>query len=306
MTSPKLVCQPRGDTTDSWGFLGLRRRLPDDLLRQASKRLQILALVASALWIVGSVLWHLALYSSHPEDPLATSFSFPDAIAASAAVASFALYAYLRKHDRSPTFVMNLGLLYLLTLAFDLGVLIHWGPPAAMPLDPSVPELSVGRPVDPDVRGTAARRALEDARRRASRRLHGLDRHGVESDLRRRGLRAVAQRAHHALPQLSAARRWRWSSRAWSPGSGQQVSREREMGSYRLGEMLGRGGMGEVYRATHRMLARPAAIKLIRSEVLGADDGGPRRRSPPRGSGARPRPRPGSVTPHRASSTTSA
>jgi serine/threonine-protein kinase len=48
---------------------------------------------------------------------------------------------------------------------------------------------------------------------------------------------------------------------------GQQVSRERELGSYRLGDLLGRGGMGEVYRATHRMLARPAAIKLIRSEV---------------------------------------
>ena len=62
---------------------------------------------------------------------------------------------------------------------------------------------------------------------------------------------------------------------------GQQVSREREMGSYRLGELLGRGGMGEVYRATHRMLARPAAIKLIRPEVLAAGDGGLRRRSRP-------------------------
>ena len=54
---------------------------------------------------------------------------------------------------------------------------------------------------------------------------------------------------------------------------GQQVSREREMGSYVLGELLGRGGMGEVYRATHRMLARPAAIKLIRPEVLTFGDG---------------------------------
>jgi hypothetical protein len=54
---------------------------------------------------------------------------------------------------------------------------------------------------------------------------------------------------------------------------GQQVTREREMGSYRLGELLGRGGMGEVYLATHRMLARPAAIKLIRPEVLASGDG---------------------------------
>jgi serine/threonine-protein kinase len=55
-------------------------------------------------------------------------------------------------------------------------------------------------------------------------------------------------------------------------GLGQQVSREREMGSYRLGELLGSGGMGDVYRATHRMLARPAAIKLIRPEVLAASE----------------------------------
>jgi serine/threonine-protein kinase len=55
---------------------------------------------------------------------------------------------------------------------------------------------------------------------------------------------------------------------------GRQVAKEREMGSYRLGELLGRGGMGEVYKASHRMLARPAAIKLIRPEMLGGTDRG--------------------------------
>jgi serine/threonine-protein kinase len=35
--------------------------------------------------------------------------------------------------------------------------------------------------------------------------------------------------------------------------------------------LLGSGGMGEVWRASHRMLARPAAIKLIHPKVLGED-----------------------------------
>jgi eukaryotic-like serine/threonine-protein kinase len=50
---------------------------------------------------------------------------------------------------------------------------------------------------------------------------------------------------------------------------GAEVTRARELGSYRLEERLGEGGMGEVWRARHRLLARPAAIKLMRPEVLG-------------------------------------
>jgi len=52
---------------------------------------------------------------------------------------------------------------------------------------------------------------------------------------------------------------------------GTGVSEARRMGSYELVELLGRGGMGEVWRARHRMLVRPAAIKLIRPEALGGD-----------------------------------
>lgn len=40
------------------------------------------------------------------------------------------------------------------------------------------------------------------------------------------------------------------------------------LGHYRLIEKIGRGGMGEVWRATHLLLARPAAVKLIRTEML--------------------------------------
>ena len=53
---------------------------------------------------------------------------------------------------------------------------------------------------------------------------------------------------------------------------GAAVREARELGSYQLRQRLGAGGMGEVWRAEHRLLARPAAIKLIRPEVLGATD----------------------------------
>ena len=44
--------------------------------------------------------------------------------------------------------------------------------------------------------------------------------------------------------------------------------RAEELGSYRLDYLIGKGGMGEVWRARHKMLARDAAIKLIRADVL--------------------------------------
>ena len=52
---------------------------------------------------------------------------------------------------------------------------------------------------------------------------------------------------------------------------GVRLRKAREIGSYELVTKLGEGGMGEVWVARHRMLARPAAVKLIRPGLLGND-----------------------------------
>jgi eukaryotic-like serine/threonine-protein kinase len=50
-----------------------------------------------------------------------------------------------------------------------------------------------------------------------------------------------------------------------------EAEKGHEMGSYHLEKLLGRGGMGEVWEASHRLLARSAAIKLIRAESFGSE-----------------------------------
>jgi serine/threonine-protein kinase len=52
-------------------------------------------------------------------------------------------------------------------------------------------------------------------------------------------------------------------------GLRRQVKEAAEIGQYTLVDKIGSGGMGEVWRARHRMLIRPAAVKLIRPNTIG-------------------------------------
>ena len=65
-----------------------------------------------------------------------------------------------------------------------------------------------------------------------------------------------------------------WAAVATLPAAmfqrmGRQIKEARELGSYELVEQLGAGGMGAVWRARHRLLARDAAVKVVRPEALG-------------------------------------
>lgn len=51
------------------------------------------------------------------------------------------------------------------------------------------------------------------------------------------------------------------------------IRKAADLGSYQLVSLIGKGGMGEVWRARHIMLARQSAIKLIRPELMATQRG---------------------------------
>jgi len=248
---------------------GRSRELPDDLLREASLRLGIMSLLFAVLWIVGVVLGHLAARSLYPGSPRWMELDITDAIALASVIASLALFVYTRTGERDPKFVLDLGLWYMVFTAFALAVMFHLG---------GVPQ---GGTILPAISWVGAVVLMFAAI--------------VPSTPKKMLIAGFVAASMNPILMLISRSRGLWN---FGPASrvlimhypdyilvgaavvishvvtklGQQVTRAREMGSYQLGELLGRGGMGEVYKATHRMLARPAAIKLIRTEMLGAVD----------------------------------
>ena len=53
----------------------------------------------------------------------------------------------------------------------------------------------------------------------------------------------------------------------WTYGTVREAQSAQDLGSYRLMWPIGEGGMGEVWRASHKLLARPAAIKLVKVDA---------------------------------------
>ena len=101
------------------------RAIPEDLLKEASRRLEVMALLAAVLWAVASVLWHIGLGSTANGFGL-SPYTPSDNIAVVAVIASFGLYYYAGHTRREPQFILNLGLAYMVLTAAALGIITHW------------------------------------------------------------------------------------------------------------------------------------------------------------------------------------
>ena len=120
--------------TTSWR--SHRRVLPDDLLRDASRRLGIMSLVAGGLWIVASVLGHLAAQSMVHGD---ARLGVGDAIAVVSVAVSLLLFFYTRRGDQDPRHLLDLGLAYMVFTGCALGLTFHWNPmPGGRSISPEI------------------------------------------------------------------------------------------------------------------------------------------------------------------------
>jgi serine/threonine-protein kinase len=229
-----------------------------------------MSLLATAIWTVSSIAFHLQLGSQAGHIGFAP-YLLSDNIAVVAVIASLALFFYARNTNRDPRHIPNLGLGYMVVTSAAIGLITHWS------IDPKFADL----PIAPTISWIGVVILMFAA--------------VIPISTRKTIIAGLIAASMNPVGMLIARERgvWHFSSSLdvlmmhfpdylligiavviarVVTRLGQEVSRAREMGSYQIGDLLKRGGMGEVYKATHTMLARPAAIKLIRPEMLGSDN----------------------------------
>ena len=262
----RILAEGEATTRDGWLASG---DLPPELLEGAARRLGGLGLLTA----VTCVFFALMYGPLHARGSALTSIHkalFPF-VGIGTLVLSLGIFVVSRRKGRDPRRLLDLGVAYQIAMALLIGWMTHLAP------------LSSSGPVVGSWSGVAAwiiifsvvvpstpRRtlwvssatALADPLTFFSTAAVGNPMPDAAVLLPLFGPTVVA-----VFTALVAAR--------INYGLGKRIQDAQEMGSYRLVKRLGQGGMGEVWRAEHKMLARPAAIKLIRPDALAGSRGEP-------------------------------
>jgi serine/threonine protein kinase len=235
--------------------------LPDALVSDQVQRLAVCAGVGAGLWTYGLAMDTIVR-------PLTVAPVIPPAniaIELLAIALSGLMFLYVRYAGHAPGTKTDAGLLYFVLNAVCVALLNNW---AVTPDNDAVGQLSwtgIVIFVSSMIMPTTPRKMLATSLLAASMDplavwvgyLRGMEVPSVVNTLvmfmPNYACAVVATLPSHVLHRL-----------------GRRLRHAQEMGSYHLVELLGRGGMGEVWRGRHRLLARSAAIKLVRPELLGA------------------------------------
>ena len=248
-----------------WATTATGGRLPDEVVRDLVRRLELFSAVGVALWSY-ALLYDLLLVP-HAFEAFRVPASAPSVrIAVVGAAISAVMLLYVRYAPHEPKTKGTVGLAYLLANAFGVAMLNSWAnkPTALQPmlfLSWNTIVILVFAII-----ATASTRQLLVATLAAA----SMDPFGVWlAHLRGEPVPTPEQTVLLFLPNYICA------VLAVLPSVilhrlGARLRQAQELGAYRLVELLGQGGMGEVWRAEHRLLARQAAVKLVRPDVLGA------------------------------------
>jgi len=253
----KVIAPRTSDTTRGSVTTGL----PDELLGEQIRRLRLCAAVAMGLWMFGLVMDSLVRPRTVGSPFLVSTF----VIEGVAVVVSGLLFAYLRFTTHPPRIQAHAGLLFMVLNAMGVGLLNTWARPltadALNELSWNTIVILCGAMLMPATPKQMLVAALLSA---------SMDPLGIAlAALRGRDVPTVMNTLVLFLPSYACA------LAAVVPVSilnrlGRRLRHAKALGSYHLVRLLGRGGMGEVWLGRHQLLARSAAVKLVRPEMLGA------------------------------------
>ena len=262
MSQERMVVAPRPATAVDVRDSGRSTtRLPDELLTEQVHRIGLFAAVTGSLWGLGLFMdvVMVPLAWNSPISMRAVSLEI------CAITAAAVMFWYARFCPHSPERKANASLVFLVLNAVGLAVLNTWIVP---PLNARAIHLSwvtVGILVFSMIAPTSPRKMLLAALVAASMDPLAL----CVAYLAGTPVTSLPLGVMHSLPNYACALIAVLPSKVMQR-VGRRLREAQELGSYHLVELLGTGGMGQVWRAEHNLLARNAAIKLVRPEVLGA------------------------------------
>jgi len=239
--------------------------LPEDLLRQASRRLAVLCLISACVWAANLLLLNLAyaVGGTVPAERVASYEKWRpvyDLVGTANILVSLGLLWYTRRSRRSARFLLDLALGYEVFTALSVALLDYAEPGPTEGVSWIAVIILLFAAMVP----SSPRKTLVAAFAAASMGPVAAEIwHTLGAEVPRLGQALILSIPNYLCAGVAGV----IAHIIYRLGG--EVRKAREMGSYVLGDLIGRGGMGEVWRATHRFLARPAAIKLIQPEMLG-------------------------------------